>query len=299
MDAKECQNCAMPITRILSLENSGVIKLVDEQFLYVGSNGILRKYNLNDMSLAAHITIHDVKKKSIYSMLPFQIFDDYIFVPYFRDLHVVAKKDLQLLFTVKLGENVSSDVCGVIDFKYPLAYVNIRNGRIDLLDIITKKSTRIEISDSSNWSRCVLGNRIYYSTTKGELLELDRDTLQVLRSVQLTKKMNIYSVVHFNNMLYTTAQRAFRVVDINTFEIVQERHRVFANTEANIIGIHDNALVVAENDKIAVFDAETLQLRERFEFPTGYRHMRYAILSGDTIFGSDHHGIYSTILNEL
>ena len=287
----------MKSKKILDFENNGVCIAIDGQFLYTGSKGAISKYHSNDMSLTAHTIINNPKKKNIYDGLYFKILHDYIFVSDFCDLHVLQKSDLQLLYTVRLGNDASSGVCGVLDFKFPKAYIKIRNGKIDILDIKTKKAARIEISDSSTWSNCITENRIYYSTTKGELFELERFTMREIRKVQLTKKMNIYSVVPYNNMLYTTSEKGFKIVDINTFEIVRNEPDVFYSTEAKIIGICRKAFVVVERKKVALFDTQTLQLIERFDFPTGYRHQRYAVLSGDILYGSDEHGIYCSALD--
>ena len=300
----------MEITKILDFENKGLRMIVEGHFLYLGSKGAISKYHLSDMSLVAHTPIKPHNKKHVYSMLFFSIFDEYIFVSDFCNLHVVQKEDLQLLYTVRLGENASSDVLGAIHFDSPNAYINIRNGRIDLFNIYTKKATQFEISDSSSWANCVVGNRIYFGTTKGELLEIEKDTLQVIRKVQLTKNMNIYSIAFHNDLLYTTSEKSFKVVDVNTFELtvlsgvlhsIEERKlgihsEAFHSTEANIIGICNEVFVVAELKKIALFDTQTLELRERFDFPTGYRFLRYAILSGDKLYGSDEHGIYCRLL---
>ena len=288
----------MKTTKILDLENNGVCMAVDNQFLYTGCNGAINKYNLDDMSLSAHITVKKVKKKTIYNGLWFSLFDEYIFVSDFCDLHVIQKKDLQLLYTIKLGENISSDIVGILDFKSPKVYVNIRNGRIDVFDIFTKKSTRFEVSYASGWGgNCVIGGHMYYSTVKGDLLEIDTDSMQVTRKMQLTKNMNIYSVVPYNGMLYTTSKWDIKVVDISSFEIIQTVPNVFHSTEARILGVHGSAFVAVELKKIAIVDTQTLQLRERFDFPTGYRYLRYAVLHGDKLYGSDEHGIYCCALN--
>ena len=283
--------------KILGYENNGVCMVTDGQFLYLGSKGIISKYRLEDMVLTASIVIKNKIKKTIYSGLWFEIYEDYIFVSDFCDMHVVKKDDLQLLYTVRLGENLSSDITGWLDFDFPNIYIKIRNGKIDVLDINTKKATRLEISCTTCWSHCINGNHIYYSTGTGELLELERYSMQKIRRVQLTKKMNIYSVVFHNNMLYTTSEKGFKVVDVNTFEIVRHEPNVFSSTEAGILGICGKSFVVVELKKIALFDTQTLQLQDRFDFPTGYRYMRYAVLEGDKLYGSDEHGIYCCTLN--
>ena len=287
----------METTKILDFENNGVCMAADGEFLYLGSEGAINKYCLDDMSLTAHILLNSKKKKAVYTWLFFQIYDEYIFAYDFCTLHIVLKKDLQLLYSVRLGENVSSDILGVLDFNYPNVYVGIRGGKVDVLNIETKNVTRLEVSDSSSWSRCVNENRMYYSTTNGALLELERYTMREIRKVQLTKNMNIYSVVFHNDMLYTTAEKTFNIVDVNTFEAFRVVPDVMYHTESKIIGIYGETFVVAEYQKISLFDTQTLELRERFDFPTGYRHMREAYLAGDKLYGSDGHGIYCRILN--
>ena len=299
----------METIKILDFENNGVRIAADGKFLYLGSKGTISKYRLSDMSLTAHIAIKDnTKKKTVYSMLWFSIFDEYIFAWDFCDLYVVLKEDLQLLYTVRLGKNSSSDVCGVLDFDKANACVNIRNGIIDVFDINTRQTTRFEISNSTIWAHCIVGDRIYCGTAKGELLEIERLTMRVIRKIQLTKNMAIYSVAFYNDMLYTTSEKSIKVVDANTFEIVPidlqnddlRTIGVYAGelqtTEANIIGICGENFVVTEHRRIALFDTETLLLQERFKFPTGYRFLRYAVLDGEKLYGSDEHGIYCRYL---
>ena len=96
---------------------------------------------------------------------------------------------------------------------------------------------------------------------------------------------------------YTTSERGFKVVDINTFEIVQDEPDIFSSTEANIAGIYGNAFVVVEHRKIALFDTQTLRLLRRFDFPTGYRFFWQAFLNGDKLYDSDEHGIYYCLLS--
>ena len=103
---------------------------------------------------------------------------------------------------------------------------------------------------------------------------------------------NTYSVVYHKGLLYTTSEKSFKVVDIDSFEIVQTGTEPFHSTEANIIGIFNNHLIVAELKKIAIYNADILHLRERIDFPTGYRFLRYAIMHDNILYGSDERGIY-------
>jgi len=287
------------IKQILDFENNGVCMAIDEGFLYLGSKGSIFKYQLNDMSLITQIKITRYKEKNMYSMVFFSIYADYVFVCDFRDLHVLKKGDLSLLSTVQLGENISSDVLGMIHFDFPNAYVSICNGRIDILNIQTGEVSQHKICDASSWSNCVIGDKLYYSTTKGGLLEININTMEILRMVQLTNNMNIYSVVSHNDMLYTTSERSIRVVDIDSFDIVQEGTEPLYTTEANIIGIYNKNLVIAEHRSIALYYADLLYLYKRFSFPTGYRFLRYAVMDENKIYGSDEHGIYCCALGEL
>ena len=283
--------------QILDFENNGVRMTVDGDFLYLGAKGTIYKYRLKDMGLINQKKIARYNPKNMYSMVFFSVYDNYVFVCDFCDLHILQKADLKLTNTVRLGENNSSDIFGIIHYAYPNVYVGIRNGRIDVLDLQTNKVIQHKICDSSNWSNCVIRNRLYYSTTNGELFDININTMEIERRVQLTKNMNTYSVVYHKGLLYTTSEKSFKVVDIDSFEIVKTGTELFHSTEANIISILNNHLIVAELKRIAVYNADILHLRERFDFPTGYRFMRYAVLHDDILYGSDEHGIYSRKLS--
>ncbi|MDR2589779.1 MAG: hypothetical protein LBC71_02150 [Oscillospiraceae bacterium] len=283
----------MKITKIIDLKNNGVLIKTDEQHLYAGCDGTIYKYQLDEMSLISSLVLFNAKKTNKYSTVYFSIFDEFIFVCEFCSLHIVKKETMQLLCTVRLGENSSSDILGVIDFIYPNAYVNIRNGKIAIFNVNTQEIKWIVVDNSSSWSSCVTSDRIYYSTTYGALLELERNTLRELRRIQLTKKMNIYGVEYHNDVLYTVSEKGFKIVDVNTFKISQEEPNIFSSTEARMPGIFNDTIVVAEWRKIALFHTHTLLLLDRFSFPTGYHYMREALLNGSNLYGSDEHGIYS------
>ena len=285
----------MEISKILDLENDGINMAVHEQFLYIRCKNTMYKYNLVDMSLAAHNEIFKKDGKS----RGFTIYDDFVFLHDFLDLYILGKDDLELKEVFRLGENLSSDIGGVMAFDAPMAYVSIRNGRVDALDLNTKKATRFEISDSSNWCSCVAGKYIYAGTTKGELIEVDKENMRTTRKIQLSNKKNIYGVVFYNGMLYTVSlDKTIKVINADLFEVVHIIPRALKGSMTRILGIYNDVLVIAEWSEIALWDIKTLQPLKRFRFPTNDFNMG-AILGGNTLFGSDHHGIYSTILNEL
>ena len=117
----------MEITKLFDLENDGLNMVVDEQFLYIRCMKDMYKYNLSDMNLAAHNTVFKKDGKA----RGFSIFGEYIFLYDFLDLYIMGKCDLQVIDSIRLGVKLSSDVGGVMDFDSQIAYVSIRNGRMD------------------------------------------------------------------------------------------------------------------------------------------------------------------------
>ena len=64
---------------------------------------------------------------------------------------------------------------------------------------------------------------------------------------------------------------------------------------AGIVGIYKDNLIVADFGNISLWDAETLQPREKFAFPTG-DYNKGVILCKNKLYDSDYHSIYSAEL---
>ena len=278
----------MEKTRLLELENDGLNMAADEQFLYIRCKRTMYKYCFADGSLSAQNVVFkkDGKARS------FSLCKKYIFLTDFCDLYILHKSDLQLAEKIRLGTDLSSDL-GAVRFDGERAYISIRNGKMAVMDIGTKAVRCADISASSFWDFCVVGDCIYAGTVSGALLEAGASSMQVTRGIELSKK-NIYSVVHHGGMLYTVSQdMTIKAVSIETLETVCAAKKAVKGM-TRILGIHNGLLVIADGG-ISLWDKQTLQLYDRFDFPTGHFN-KGVILHNHTLLGSDYQSVYSLIL---
>lgn len=278
----------METTSIINLENDGLNMSVDDRFLYVRCKRDMIKYNLSDMKISSQNTIFKKDGKS----RGFTICDEFICLYDFCDLYILKKDDLQIVEVIRIGVDLSSDL-GAIRFGSRKAYVCIRNGKIAVVDIDTKDINKYEISDSTFWDYCIFENRIYAGTVQGELIEVDCTDMQVLRKTELGKK-NIYSVIINNGIIYTVSQdMTIKAIDAASFETVCIAKKAVKGM-VKVLGVHKENLVVADR-QISLWDAQTLQLRERISFPAHWNSG--VIINGNTLYGSDNQNIYRGILS--
>jgi hypothetical protein len=242
------------------------------------------KYDLTDKKQTAQNVIFkkDGKARGI------SIFGEYVFVHDFLDLYILKKDDLMLKDVLRLGENVSSDVCGVMWFDSPKSYVKIRNGWVYPLDITTNSFDKIQVSESSFWNQCVTKDFVYAGTVTGELLEIDKKTLKINRKVQLCKK-NIYAVLYDDGKLYTVSQdQTIKIVDAATFETAYVAKKAVVGM-VDIAGIYNDRLIVmGERIPLSFWDKKTLQPCGSIIFPRNRR----TLLNDGILFGCDHQGVY-------
>ena len=271
------------IEKLLDWENNGMNMAVDGQFLYIQSSLDMYKFDLASLDLAAQTPIFEKDGKA----RGFSIFGDLIFLHDFLDLYILSKDTLEIRDKLRLGENVSSDVNGVMWFEAPKAYVKIRNGWIYVLDINTKETHKIQVNESSFWSHCVTKDRLYAGTVKGELLEIDKGSLAVLRKIQLCKK-NIYSVVHEDGLLYTISQdQSIKAVDAASFETVRENAKAVVGI-VEIAGMYGDSLIVTGGRvSVSEWDKQTLRKRRELDFT------KDLIIHGNRLFGHNRQGVYT------
>jgi hypothetical protein len=271
--------------KILDAENGVTQMDSDDQFLYILSKRVMYKYDLKDMSLIAQNTL--VKKDG--KERDFAIFGDLIFFRDFLDLYILNKEDLQLKDALRLGEDLSSDIGGVMWFDAPKAYVRVRNGWIYVLDINTKEVEKVQISDSSFWGWCVTENVLYAGTVNGELLEVEKKTLNILRKIQLHRK-NIYGVIYEDGLLYTVSQdQHIKITDAASFKAV------CASKKANFgmvrhFGLHEDSVIVRGSKcPLSAWDKKTLQPLGSIDIPIGLK------LHDGKLLVSDNQGVYEII----
>lgn len=278
----------MDAIKILDLENDGLNMAADERFLYIRCKRTFCKYDFTDMSLTAQNIIFNKDGKA----RAFSICENYIVLTDFCDLYVLDKNNLQVIEVMLLGENLSSDL-GIVRFDERSAYINIRNGKMAVMDLETLSVEKFHINESSSWDHCVIGNRIYTGTVIGDLIETDTLSMQPLRKIKLCKK-NIYSVVYHNGIIYTVSQdMTIKAVNAETLEIVSAANKAVKGM-TRILGLYKDWLVIADGG-ISLWDKRTLILQNRFDFPTGHFN-KGVILRGNMLIGSDFHRIYKCAL---
>lgn len=281
-------NC-MALKKLLDLENDGLNMDVDGHSLYIRCKKSMGKYSLNDMNLMAH---NDIFKKDGKAR-SFSICEKYVFLTDFCDLYILEKETLQTVEIIRLGADLSSDI-GSVRFDAQKAYICIRNGKIAVMDINTRDYAKFDISCSSYWDHCVIGNRLYAGTVQGELFEVDTGNMNVNRQNILGKK-NIYSVVLHENFIYTVSQdMTIKATNVDSFETVCVAKKAVRGM-AKILGIYNSHLIVADSNKITLWDRQTLQFGDAFDFPTG-QFNKGVVLDGNRLFGSDYQSVYSAEL---
>ena len=173
----------------------------DGQFLYVRCRRDMYKYDLRDMSCAAH---NPVFKKDGRARC-FSMGEKHVFLIDFCDLYILDKDDLRTVAVMRLGKDLSSDLVAVrCDAKR--AYISVRNGKLAVVDMSLGEAESTVIAETSAWDLCVAGSRIYSGTVAGELIETDALSLRPLRRIELCKK-NIYTALPIRTECSTPCRR--------------------------------------------------------------------------------------------
>ena len=277
----------MKIIKLFDLENDGKLNMaVDGRYLYIRCKNDVQKYNIADMSLVSKNTIFKKAGKA----RGLEIFGDKIFLYDFLDLYILNKFDLHVIDVIRLGENLSSDVCGTMWFDSPNVYGKIRNGWIYELNIESKEFVKNKIADSSFWAHNVFDNKVYIGTYKGELIETDKTNLHINQIIQLCRK-NIYDIIIHNGLLYTVSQdTTLKAIDSVSFEIIHNIRKAVRGM-AKILGIFDNKLILYDWGQIALWNIQAMQLIEKFDFPHGDNGGAIMFAEGK-LYGGDKSSLY-------
>ena len=190
-----------------------------------------------------------------------------IYISDFCTLYVLNEEDFEIVGKWKLGEDLSSDICGMtLDDKQ--IYCSIRNGRIITVD---KKSFRLKdysVSDASMWSLKVYDNYLLCGTVNGQLLLLDRDTMSIEKKLILSKQ-NIRSLYVNGTILYAACQdkKLFKI-DLTEFEIIGLQKNVHKKM-FDCVGSYEDMLVTVSYPcgEIALWDMNTLEKRKEIKIP--------------------------------
>jgi len=280
----------MSIDKILSLENDGLNMAIYDSCLWIRCKREMLKYNIGDMSLLSQNTIFNKDGKA----RGFTVDDNFIYLFDFCDYHILQKDNLQVIKTTRIGEDLSSDICGVRTNKQN-AYISIRNGKIAVTNKNNIDVSFYDLCNSSFWDYILLKDFIYAGCVTGELIEVNINKMSVRRKNPIHKK-NIYSVAVNNGVIYTVSQdMTIKATSIETFEILCAAKKAVKGM-AKIIGFIKDDMVVADSNKISLWNKENLDFKRKIDFPTGVFN-KGVLLYENTLYGSDNQGVYALKLD--
>lgn len=190
-----------------------------------------------------------------------------IFISDFCTLYVLKEEGYEIVGKWKIGEDLSSDICGLaVDEKR--IYCSIRNGRIITVDRDSFVQKEYSVSSGSMWSLKLYENYLLCGTVDGQLLLLDRETMRVLKKLILGKQ-NIRSLLVDGQILYAAGQdkKLFKI-DLQKFEILKAQKNVHKKM-FDCVGIYEDMLVTVSYpcSEIALWNKSTLEKSKEIEVP--------------------------------
>ena len=193
--------------------------------------------------------------------------DEQIFIYDFCMLYVFDQCNYALLVKWQLGNDLSSDICGIAVDRDTI-YCSIRNGKIITLDRQSYSVKEFCITDSSMWSIKAYDKYLVCGTVDGRLLLLDKSALSIEKTLVLGKK-NIGSLYICGETLYAAGHdgKLFKISMAN-FEIAS----VTKNAHKKMFhcaGIYEDMLTTVSYpcSEIALWDKNTLEKRKVISVP--------------------------------
>lgn len=224
-------------------------------------------------------TIYKIEKRSLKNICKKEIFEKdglsrilfademQIFISDFCTLYVLNEENCEIVGKLKLGKDLSSDICGLTADKKKI-YCSIRNGKIITVDKKSFSKNEYNISEASMWSLQIYNNFLLCGTTDGQLLLLDRNTMSVEKKLILSKH-NIRSLYVNGTILYAACQdkKLFKV-DLTDFKIIGTQKNVHKKM-FDCIGLYEDMLVTVSYpcSEIALWDMNTLEKRKEITVP--------------------------------
>ena len=216
--------------------------------------------------------------------------DEQIYIYDFCTLYVLSQKNYELLGKWQLGNDLSSDICGIA-VDNDTIYCSIRNGKIITLDKRSYLAKEFNISESSMWSLRTYGQYLICGTVDGKLLLLDKSTLSIEKQLVLGKK-NIGSLYTDGETLYAAGH------DGKLFKIGMENFEIKASVKNvhkkmfTCAGIYEDMLITVSYpcSEIAFWNKDTLEKVRVISTPlklSGCTHIEnnFMYISSRNIFG--------------
>lgn len=218
--------------------------------------------------------------------------EEQIFVYDFCTLYILRQKDYELIGKWQLGNDLSSDICGMA-VDGDMVYCSIRNGNMITLDRRSHLVKEFIISESSMWSVKTYDSYLVCGSVDGKLRLLDKAALSVKRELVLGKK-NIGSLYIDGETLYAAGHdgKLFKI-GMSNFEIetlMKNAHKKMFDCA----GIYEDMLVTVSYpcSEIALWNKDTLEKIKVINTPlklSGRTHIEnnYMYISSRNILGID------------
>lgn len=218
--------------------------------------------------------------------------DEQIFIYDFCTLYVFRQKDYELIGKWKLGNDLSSDICGIAVDSNTI-YCSIRNGKIITVNRQSYLVEEFIVSESSMWSIKTYGSYLVSGTVDGKVLLLDKLAISIERELVLGKK-NIGSLYFDGETLYAASHdgKLFKI-SMRNFEVESSMKNVHKKM-FDCAGIYEDMLVTVSYpcSEIAFWNKETLEKIKVISIPlklSGCTHIEnnFMYISSRNISGID------------
>lgn len=216
--------------------------------------------------------------------------DEQIFVYDFCTLYVLSQKNYELIGKWKLGNDLSSDICGMAVDSNTI-YCSIRNGKIITVDRQTYRVDEFIVSESSMWSVKTYNSYLFSGTVDGKVLLLDKSALSIEKILILGKK-NIGSLYINGETLYAASHdgKLFKI-SMRNFEIESLMKNVHKKM-FDCAGIYGDMLVTVSYpcSEIGFWNKDTLEKIKVVNIPlklSGHTHIEnnFMYISSRNILG--------------
>lgn len=200
----------------------------------------------------------------------------------FCTLHVLRQSDYERIGKWQLGEDLTSDICGLAADEKTL-YCSIRNGKMITVDRTSFARKEFAISDSSMWDVCPYGKDLLCGTVDGRLLLLDKAILTIRKSLALGRQ-NIKSLCTDGEILYAAGQdKKLWKINLTEFAVEDVKRNVHKKM-FQCVGVYDNMLLTVSYPcgEIAFWNQDTLEKIREISVPL--KLSGCACIDGDKLY---------------
>ena len=218
--------------------------------------------------------------------------DEQIFIYDFCTLYVLNQKNYDLIGKWQLGNDLSSDICGIAVDSTTI-YCAIRNGKIITVDRQSYLIEEFIVSDSSMWSIKTYDSYLVSGTVDGKVLLLDKSALSIEKELVLGKK-NVGSLYIDGETLYAASHdgKLFKI-SMRNFEIEFSMKNVHKKM-FDCAGLYEDMLITVSYpcSEIAFWNKDSLEKIKVINIPlklSGRTHIEnnFMYISSRNILGID------------